>query len=376
MVTLQTKEELEALKSKERLVVVAYMSPEDKATFNTWSLLSEKLIDDFAFAVVTDTSLTATENLTALPSVVLYKDFDSLRDVRTGPIVPDQVEDFIKVNAVPLFGSIEPTSFMDYVDAGRPLAYIFSDSSAMQNEMHQLFLPLAEQYKGRFSFVHIDASLYSSQADFLSLTHTWPAFAVHNFKSGARFAYQQDKPLTLQNVVTFLDEIEEGQAQPAIKSQTSPDGQTQDVAVRAVVGNDFEQIVFDTTKDVLLEIYAPWCDHCKALESTYQQLGELMQENHADKEHGIVIAKMDGTVNDVPLSAGFQVKEFPVIKLFKADGTIMDYAGQRTLHDFAQFLNTHSTKQTLRVDLKHLSEHNVKVTVVDQHASIGTRDEL
>lgn len=377
LIALQTKEELEALKAKESLVAVAYISADDKAALDTWNQLSEKLIDDFAFGIVTDTSLTAAEGITALPSVVLYKPFDHLRDVHTGAIVPDQVEDFIKVNAVPLLAKIDPTSFMDYVDAGRPLAYIFSNSSTMQNDMHQLFLPLAQRYKGRFSFVLIDASLYSSQADFLSLTkNTWPAFAVHNFKSGARFAYQQDKLLTEQDVASFLDNIEAGQAQPAIKSQAFPPEQPADAAVKVVVGKDFEEIVFDKTNDVLLEIYAPWCSHCRALEPTYQQLGELMQANHAEKEHGVVIAKMDGTVNDVPLSAGFEVKGFPIIKLFKADGTVMDYGGQRTLHDFAQFLNTHSTKQTLQVDLEHLAKRDVKVITVDQLLSVTKRDEL
>jgi thiol-disulfide isomerase/thioredoxin len=30
-----------------------------------------------------------------------------------------------------------------------------------------------------------------------------------------------------------------------------------------VVGNTVEKIVQDPTKDVLLEVYAPWCGHCK-----------------------------------------------------------------------------------------------------------------
>lgn len=33
--------------------------------------------------------------------------------------------------------------------------------------------------------------------------------------------------------------------------------------VTVVVGNTVESIVLDPTKDVLLEVYAPWCGHCK-----------------------------------------------------------------------------------------------------------------
>jgi thiol-disulfide isomerase/thioredoxin len=32
-----------------------------------------------------------------------------------------------------------------------------------------------------------------------------------------------------------------------------------------VVGSTFDTIVMDPTKDVLLEVYAPWCQHCKML---------------------------------------------------------------------------------------------------------------
>ncbi|CEP17497.1 hypothetical protein [Parasitella parasitica] len=371
---IQTKKELDDLREKEALLVIAYISPEDQASLSAWKTLAGQLVDDFAFGVVTDHSLMQAEGIQSWPSVVLYKHFDDLRDIYTGSIVPEQIEDFIKVNAVPLLAPVESSTFMDYVDAGRPLAYIFSNSEEMKNQMHQLFWPLAQKYRGLFSFAHIDANQYASQANFLSLNNTWPALAVHNFKSGARFPLDQRKQVNEQEVVTFLNSILKGQAEPALKSQSFLVRKPED-AVKAVTGKDFEDVVMDKSKDVLLEIYAPWCGHCQALAPTYQQLGEVMQAHNAEKDHGIVIAKMDGTVNDVPLSAGFSVKGYPTIKLFKANtNSIVDYTGQRTLHDFVKFLNDHSTKQTLNLDLARLPQPGEKVH--EEAANSEKHDEL
>ena len=43
---------------------------------------------------------------------------------------------------------------------------------------------------------------------------------------------------------------------------------------QVVVGETFDEIVNDETKDVLIEFYAPWCGHCKNLEPIYKELGE------------------------------------------------------------------------------------------------------
>ncbi|KAI3766818.1 hypothetical protein L2E82_16892 [Cichorium intybus] len=79
------------------------------------------------------------------------------------------------------------------------------------------------------------------------------------------------------------------------KSDSIPENNDDDVKI--VVGNNFEDIVLDESKDVLLEIYAPWCGHCQALEPTYNKLAK-----HLRYINSLVIAKTDGTTNEHPRS--------------------------------------------------------------------------
>lgn len=43
---------------------------------------------------------------------------------------------------------------------------------------------------------------------------------------------------------------------------------------QVVVAKNFDEIVNDSERDVLIEFYAPWCGHCKQLEPKYTELGE------------------------------------------------------------------------------------------------------
>lgn len=112
---------------------------------------------------------------------------------------------------------------------------------------------------------------------------------------------------------------------------------TNDEPVKVIVGKTFEEIVKNTSQDVLVEFYAPWCGHCKSLAPIYDAVAKKLLHNR-----NIVLAKVDSTANEI---TGVAVKGFPTIKFFpngKKDSPV-DFEGDRTEEGILKYLKEKTT---------------------------------
>jgi protein disulfide-isomerase A4 len=127
-----------------------------------------------------------------------------------------------------------------------------------------------------------------------------------------------------------------GKLKPHLKSQGIPKRNAGPVKI--VVGKSFEKVVLDKNKDVLIELYAPWCGHCKTLEPIYNELAKKLK-----KEKNLVIAKLDATANEILdpyMSSGFPTIYFaPSNKKSEP----IKFEGDRTLEELEKFVKEHST---------------------------------
>jgi len=110
-----------------------------------------------------------------------------------------------------------------------------------------------------------------------------------------------------------------------------------EVSDTVVLGpHNFDKIVKDANKDVLVKFYAPWCGHCKTLAPVFDKIATTYKA-----EANIVIAKVDADeAPNKPLAETYGVTGFPTLKWFPKDNKAgEDYSGGRDEDAFVTFLN-------------------------------------
>jgi protein disulfide-isomerase A6 len=116
-------------------------------------------------------------------------------------------------------------------------------------------------------------------------------------------------------------------------------------AYKIVDVHNFDDVVLDTTKDVLVSFTAPWCGHCKNLKPIYEKVAK----DFAAEPNCLVVNVDADAAPNKPLAQQYGVSGYPTLKFFSKDDKEdpIDYNGARTEEAFVEFLNkkcgTHRT---------------------------------
>ncbi|KDQ08835.1 hypothetical protein BOTBODRAFT_37526 [Botryobasidium botryosum FD-172 SS1] len=335
----------EEFQKKDKVVVVAYLTSSTEAPAPVFSEIAEKHRDSYLFGQTTDKDAIKAAGVTP-PAVVVYKQFDDGRSDFKGASF-DELPAFIKENATPLIDQIGGDNYPTYAESGLPLAYLFVDPTdeAQRLKLVDSIKPIAAKYKGKVNFVWIDSIHYAGHAKNLNLVQEkWPSFAIQDIAASTKYPLDQTIDISPDTIEDFVSQFVGKKLEPSLKSEPIPEKQEEGTFV--LVGKQFDEVIFDDSKDVFVEFYAPWCGHCKRLAPIWEELGQ----RYAGQKDKITIAKMDATENDLPLSAPFTISGFPTIK-FKRAGTkdFIDFDGERTLESLIEFVEQKAANSLVSV---------------------------
>lgn len=131
--------------------------------------------------------------------------------------------------------------------------------------------------------------LYERLAEYLGVDiSATPKILFMNSKQ-AKYRFDSEE-INADNIASFVGKIKSGEIDPFLKSAPIPE--TNDEPVKIGVGKNWNDLVMNHEKEVLVKFYAPWCGHCKTLAPHYDEAAKRLASNP-----NIILVKVDSTEN-------------------------------------------------------------------------------
>jgi protein disulfide-isomerase A1 len=330
---LATAEEAEAHSTQKDVNVIAYLADGDDFTATLQQAAQQALFEDFApFGIVNDADIAKGLGL----EVGEVKLFKKAGESVTYKAADGDFEGWLSDNIFPLVDEIGQKSYSRAQESGNPIVLVFFNE-ADKESIIEMATEVATQFKRKAGFLYGLGSTFSRNLGAMGASgEKFPTALALNLKNTNKpIPFDEKTEFNKDSFVAFVEGVMAGTYEGNKKSEAIPAENNGPVTV--VVGDNFNDIVMDSSKDVLLEFYAPWCGHCKSLAPIYEELATKLSSN--DK---MVIAKIDATANWYP--SNVDVQGYPTILLFPAgDKTPVSFDGDRTVEGFEAWLKVKAT---------------------------------
>lgn len=317
------------------VAVIGFFKDRESAEAKAF-LAAAMAVDEYPFALTSSDDVYA-EYEAKCGAIVLFKKFDDGKVIFEGEATQENIKKFVMSESMPLLVDFNHDS-AQRIFGGEIKSHLLMFLSKEAGHIEKYAEPakeIAKDYRGQVLFVSINADEDDHQRilEFFGMKkEEVPAMRLIRLEEDMAKYKPETEEISIETIKAFVEKFVKGDLKQHLLSEELPEDWDK-TGVKTLVATNFDEVVFNTDKDVLVEFYAPWCGHCKQLVPIYDQLGE----NYKDSET-VVIAKMDATINELEHT---KITSFPTIKLYKkGDNTAVDYNGERTLEGMTKFIES------------------------------------
>jgi len=272
------------------------------------------------------------------PCVVLLKKEEEKLTFFDGEFKASVIADFVSANKLPLVTTLtQETSPSIFGNSIKKQILLFAVANK-SSKFLPIFKEAAKSFKRKLLFIFVERDneeVGEPVANYFGITGQETTVLAYTGNEDAR-KFFFDGEVSLDSIKDFAESFLEDKLTPFYKSEPVPESNDGDIKI--VVGKNLDLIVLDESKDILLEIYAPWCGHCQSLEPTYNKLAK-----HLRGIDSLVIAKMDGTSNEHPRA---KPDGYPTILFYPAGKKSFEpitFEGDRTVVEMYKFIKKYAS---------------------------------
>nr|XP_037286311.1 protein disulfide-isomerase-like [Rhipicephalus microplus] len=293
-------------------------------------------IEEHAFAITSEDAVYK-ELGASKDGVVLFKKFDEGRNVLALKPTCDRIRTFVAVNSLPLVSDLTKENYKDLINVPvRQYSILFySKDSGDMTEVLENFRETAAAFRYKVVFVTIDVDQEDVRmivSYFFMGKRDVPALRFANLERpqyAIRFKPETNS-LEAEDIKSFVQGVLDGtiKDEPLLPGQ----GDFESQSAQVVVQENFDEVVFDKTKNVLVLFYTPWSIRCFAMTVICDRLAP----EYKDRKD-LLIAKMDVTTNE---NEHTEIHSFPTWRLYKKEtNEVVEFNGEQTEEGLRAFID-------------------------------------
>lgn len=332
---MKSVEEAKEFASSNNVVALGFFS--DQASDAAKAFLTVAAgVDDIPFGITSEQAVFDEYEVKG-DGIVVFKKFDEGQAKFEGEFSESNIKKFVVTNSLPLIIEFNHETAQKIFggEIKSHLLLFLSKGEDHFDKVVEAASAVAKPFREQVLFVTIDTNEedHARILEFFGMKkEEVPAARLIKLEEDMAKYKPETDDLTSENIRGFVQDFLDGKLKQSLLSEELPEDWNAQ-PVKVLVASNFDSVVLDPKKDVLVEFYAPWCGHCKQLAPIYDKLGE-----HFKDDENIVIAKMDATANELSHT---KIHSFPTIKLYtKGENKPIAYDGPRTLEALTKFVES------------------------------------
>jgi len=309
--SIKTLEEIEELSTNVDSFAI-FWAGSDQKTYLIYETAS-KVIEDIPFVTSNSQEVKDKFNPDNKAQVSIFRRFKNDVLHFEGELIFNDLMSFLLRNRLPEVQLYTPMVFERIFTNTKPGLFLILEKGEAGEKALIEYRKAAQQLKERKVEVvvgDVEDPITQQLTNFAGITQAMlPTVRLFQPTPGNYpMKYKLKGAIEAENIVRFFQDFEDKNLVEIVKSEPIPE--KDEGSVRKVVGETFDDIVLDGTKDVLVEFYSPHCAACLEFAAEYESLAKRVET----VKH-LIIAKIDAYSNDIP---NFPVTTYPQFKFFPA----------------------------------------------------------